>query len=397
MGGINGWKPDANYKLTSTDGVNFVLEYPKGQELELSGQFKIASADWGVYNFGAGRYLNAVESGKTYTLDGFNDISIAGNDVILVSKVEVNLFNDLETGYLVAALTITGVAQENLFDVNTDQGISFVEFNAGVENFNKLTFMGNGVYTGTYTYSADGVSFKVGGDGNFNVINYGTNGTDLVVGKAYIMQTGGIGSNVSFAPDTDVLPGDVFDVAVVITSDWTVTLYLTKRDRPIDPDEPDVFISDISVPPFAETKVNASTQVTATFNIENATQATATIVGADANAFALSPVTIQDGVGSVRVIFSPLAIGVYEATLIIAAGDAQARVEMVAYAIEDSPSTAIDEAETLVIYAKEGTVYSEVEFEIYDLAGVNVTMLNGSLQGVYVVKTAEGNRLISVW
>ena len=397
MGGINGWKPDANYKLTSTDGVNFVLEYPKGQELELSGQFKIASADWGVYNFGAGRYLNAVESGKTYTLDGFNDISIAGNDVILVSKVEVNLFNDLETGYLVAALTITGVAQENLFDVNTDQGISFVEFNAGVENFNKLTFMGNGVYTGTYTYSADGVSFKVGGDGNFNVINYGTNGTDLVVGKAYIMQTGGIGSNVSFAPDTDVLPGDVFDVAVVITSDWTVTLYLTKRDRPIDPDEPDVFISDISVPPFAETKVNASTQVTATFNIENATQATATIVGADANAFALSPVTIQDGVGSVRVIFSPLAIGVYEATLIIAAGDAQARVEMVAYAIEDSPSTAIDDAETLVIYAKEGTVYSEVEFEIYDLAGVNVTMLNGSLQGVYVVKTAEGNRLISVW
>ena len=397
MGGINGWKPDANYKLTSTDGVNFVLECPKGQELELSGQFKIASADWGVYNFGAGRYLDAVESGKTYTLDGFNDISIAGNDVILVSKVEVNLFNDLETGYLVAALTITGVAQENLFDVNTDQGISFVEFNAGVENFNKLTFKGNGVYTGTYTYSADGVSFKVGGDGNFNVINYGTNGTDLIVGKAYIMQTGGIGSNVSFAPDADVLPGDVFDVAVVITSDWTVTLYLTKRDRPIDPDEPDVFISDISVPPFAETKVNASTQVTATFNIENATQATATIVGADANAFALSPVTIQDGVGSVRVIFSPLAIGVYEATLIIAAGDSQARVEMVAYAIEDSPSTAIDEAETLVIYAKEGTVYSEVEFEIYDLAGVNVTMLNGSLQGVYVVKTAEGNRLISVW
>ena len=111
----------------------------------------------------------------------------------------------------------------------------------------------------------------------------------------------------------------------------------------------------------------------------------------------MSPVTIQDGVGIVRVIFSPLAIGVYEATLIIAAGDAQARVEMVAYAIEDSPSTTIEDAETLGIYAKEGTVYSEVEFEIYDLAGVNVTMLNGSLQGVYVVKTAEGNRLISVW
>ena len=397
MGGINGWKPDANYKLTSTDGVNFVLEFPKGQELELSGQFKIASADWGVYNFGAGRYLNAVESGKTYTLDGLNDISIADNDVILVSKVEVNLFNDLETGYLVAALTITGVAQENLFDVNTDQGISFVEFNAGVENFNKLTFKGNGVYTGTYTYPAGDVSFKVGGDGNFNVINYGTNGTDLVVGQAYIMQTGGIGSNVRFAPDADVLSGDVFDVAVVVTSDWTVTLFLTKQDRPIAPDESDVFISDVNVPPFAETKVYTSTQIIASFNIQNATQATATIVGADANAFALSPVTIQDGVGIVRVIFSPLAIGVYEATLIIAAGDAQARVEMVAYAIEDSPSTTIEDAETLGIYAKEGTVYSEVEFEIYDLAGVNVTMLNGSLQGVYVVKTAEGNRLISVW
>lgn len=64
---------------------------------------------------------------------------------------------------------------------------------------------------------------------------------------------------------------------------------------------------------------------------------------------------------------------------------------------DDNMNVAVEEVSAVMIYAKEGTVYSEVDFEIYDLAGVNVTKLNGSLQGVYIVKTAEGNRLVSVW
>ncbi len=64
---------------------------------------------------------------------------------------------------------------------------------------------------------------------------------------------------------------------------------------------------------------------------------------------------------------------------------------------DDDTNVSVEEVSAIMIYAKEGTIYSEVDFEIYDLAGVNVTKLNGFLQGVYVVKTAEGNRLISVW
>lgn len=64
---------------------------------------------------------------------------------------------------------------------------------------------------------------------------------------------------------------------------------------------------------------------------------------------------------------------------------------------DDDSTVSVEEVSAVVIYSKEGTIYSEVDFEIYSLAGVNVTMLNGSLQGVYIVKTAEGNRLVSVW
>ena len=64
---------------------------------------------------------------------------------------------------------------------------------------------------------------------------------------------------------------------------------------------------------------------------------------------------------------------------------------------DDDTTVSVEEVSAVMIYAKEGTVYSEVDFEIYDLAGVNVTKLNGSLQGIYIMKTAEGNRLVSVW
>ena len=60
-------------------------------------------------------------------------------------------------------------------------------------------------------------------------------------------------------------------------------------------------------------------------------------------------------------------------------------------------SVSIDEVYEIKVYANNGTVYSEQEFEIFNLAGINITSQNGSLQGVYIVKTEKGNRLISVW
>ena len=53
-------------------------------------------------------------------------------------------------------------------------------------------------------------------------------------------------------------------------------------------------------------------------------------------------------------------------------------------------STGVDCVQTPAIYAHQGRIYgAEGEFRIYDLLGRDVTRLNGSLHGVYVVKTAN--------
>lgn len=63
---------------------------------------------------------------------------------------------------------------------------------------------------------------------------------------------------------------------------------------------------------------------------------------------------------------------------------------------EESVPTIIDETSALNIYAKGGTIYCDEEFKIYTISGLDITILNGSLQGIYVVKTEKGNKLICV-
>ena len=89
-------------------------------------------------------------------------------------------------------------------------------------------------------------------------------------------------------------------------------------------------------------------------------------------------------------------MGEYTATLSIKVGEISESVEFTAIAIEGI-TTDIEEDEALNIYAKEGTIYCDEEFTIYNLAGLNVTSLNGTLQGVYLVVTSRGNKQISVW
>ena len=48
------------------------------------------------------------------------------------------------------------------------------------------------------------------------------------------------------------------------------------------------------------------------------------------------------------------------------------------------------------VYAVNGTVYAEGEFQIFSVAGQNVTELNGQLNGIYVVKTAKGIQKVAV-
>lgn len=48
------------------------------------------------------------------------------------------------------------------------------------------------------------------------------------------------------------------------------------------------------------------------------------------------------------------------------------------------------------VYANNGRVYAAGEFQIFSVAGQNVTELNGNLNGIYIVKTATGIQKVAV-
>ena len=61
-----------------------------------------------------------------------------------------------------------------------------------------------------------------------------------------------------------------------------------------------------------------------------------------------------------------------------------------------STPTAIESVELSDIFAENGRVYCDDEFRIYDMLGRDVTRMNGSLHGVYVVRTANQSQKIVV-
>ena len=58
--------------------------------------------------------------------------------------------------------------------------------------------------------------------------------------------------------------------------------------------------------------------------------------------------------------------------------------------------TALETVTAPQIYAVDGRIVCDGEFRIYDLLGRDVTRLNGSLCGVYVVKTADAAQKVIV-
>ncbi len=65
--------------------------------------------------------------------------------------------------------------------------------------------------------------------------------------------------------------------------------------------------------------------------------------------------------------------------------------------ISESPASSIDDVPTIgEFYVEPGRIVCEGEFRIYDLLGRDVTRLNGSLHGVYVVKTANAAQKVVV-
>ena len=64
---------------------------------------------------------------------------------------------------------------------------------------------------------------------------------------------------------------------------------------------------------------------------------------------------------------------------------------------DDDSNVYIDEVTAMMIYTSEHTIYCDEPFQIYTITGLEVTHLNGALEGVYILKTKSGNKLISVW
>ena len=58
--------------------------------------------------------------------------------------------------------------------------------------------------------------------------------------------------------------------------------------------------------------------------------------------------------------------------------------------------TALNAVTTSSVYAENGRIYGAEGARIYDLLGRDVTRLNGSLHGVYVVKTANAAQKVVV-
>ena len=56
----------------------------------------------------------------------------------------------------------------------------------------------------------------------------------------------------------------------------------------------------------------------------------------------------------------------------------------------------VSKIELAGLYTQAGRIVCNGEFRIYDLIGRDVTRLNGSLQGVYVVKTTDAAQKVVV-
>jgi len=222
--------------------------------------------------------------------------------------------------------------------------------------------------TGTATFSvanASEVEVMLSGDDAFSIVSE----VDGVV-------------EVEFAPNAS----GTFSGVLTITADGVVTETINFSASAIF--KP--VISDLVAPIFSEIYVGETATGTATFSVANASNVEVELSG---EAFSI----LSEADGSVEIVFTPTTAGTFNGVLTITADNVVTEIiDFTAVAIEGI-TTDIEEDEALNIYAKEGTIYCDEEFTIYNLAGLDVTSLNGSLQGVYLVVTANGNEQISVW
>ena len=230
IGALTGWNADATWQFSTADDEYFVLSFPKGQEQELSGQFKVASSNWSPYNFGAPKDLGSVEAGKEYVLE-YNvvtNLSIA--NIIKVSKIEFTLSTQ--------TLKITGDTEEKVFDTTSDYGFYLY---ADYKDY-PFTFKGNGVYE--YDYTSEVPSSTIG-DYQYKTVEWGRNSTGNEVTLGELYQLGLSNHPISFP---DATTGQTLTIVLTVSSDWSATILVKEKsseeggeeggDDPIVPETP---------------------------------------------------------------------------------------------------------------------------------------------------------------
>ena len=294
---------------------------------------------------------------------------------------------------------LSGEAFSILSEADGSVEIVFIPTTAGTFN-GSLTITADNVVTETIEFSASAIlkpeitdlvapeftQIYVGetatGTATFSV----ENATDVEVellGEAFSILSEADGSvEIVFTPTT----AGTFNGTLTITADGVVTETIEFSASAILKPE----ITDLVAPVFSQIYVGETATGTATFSVANASNVEVELSG---EAFSI----LSEAEGSVEIVFTSTTAGTFNGTLTITADNVVTEIiDFTAVAIEGI-TTDIEEDEALNIYAKEGTIYCDEEFTIYNLAGLDVTSLNGSLQGVYLVVTANGNEQISVW
>ena len=298
------------------------------------------------------------------------DVVLEGEGFSILNEsfgsVEIK-FAPTEAGTFAGTLTITadGVVSETI-SFSASAILKPVISNLVAPEFSVI--YSDETATGTATYSVE----------NANSVE-----VELTGDNAFAIATKSNGAvEITFTPDA----AGTFNGTLTITADGVVTETISfSASAILKP-----VISDLVAPVFGEIYVGENATSVATFSVQNASDVEVELAG---EGFSI----LSESEGSVEIVFAPTTSGTFNGALTITAdGVVTETIEFTAIAIEGI-TTEIEENAELNIYANEGTIYCEEAFTIYNLAGVNVTSLNGSLQGVYLVVTDNGNKQVSVW
>ena len=403
---------------TATGTATFSVSNASNVEVELSGEaFSILSkADGSVEIVFTPTTAGTFNGILTITADGVvtETINFSATAILkpMISDLVAPIFSEIYVGETTTSIATFSVANASNVEVElsgeafsilseADGSVEIVFTPTTAGTFNGiLTIAADGVVTETINFSATAILKPVISDlvaPEFTQIYVGetTTGTaTFSVQNASDVEVELAGEGFSIVSEADGMVEIKFDPTeagtfagtLTITADGVVSETINFSASAILKPE----ISDLVAPVFSEIYVGETANGTATFSVSNASNVEVELSG---EAFSI----LNEADGSIEIVFTPTTAGTFNGVLTITADNVVKEIiDFTAIAIEGI-TTDIEEDEALNIYAKEGTIYCDEEFTIYNLAGLNVTSLNGSLQGVYLVVTSRGNKQISVW